>query len=203
MAKNKTSLIDEYKKLARKADDRLRALEKLSQQPNFKNVKNFAYKNAMRDIQYWGGTNRYGKGKRSYADLSYRQLNAKIRDIKNFLYKSSTSTKTDIIKLYQKRADTLNDKLRLDGSERLTWDEWADFWRSDLYQEMMKFFKDSDTVVDVVSQFVRDKETILNAIRKRRYKDVQVEPDFLRDTTVNFLQKHKTQFSDLLSGIGG
>lgn len=202
MSKNRTSLIDEYKKLARKADDRLRALEKLSEQPNFKNVKNFAYNDAMRDIQYWGGKNRYGKGKRSYANLSNRQLNAKIRDIKKFL-RARTTTKKEIIKLYQKRSDKLNDKLGLEGSERLTWDEWADFWRSELYQEMIKYFKDSDTVVDIVAQFVRNKDVILDAIKKRRYKNVHVEPEFLENETVKFLHKHKTQFSDLLSGLGG
>ena len=45
------ALVKEYRKLAKRADQRLVRLERYAQQPKYSNVTQFAYKKAMRDIR--------------------------------------------------------------------------------------------------------------------------------------------------------
>ena len=51
------SLVQRYRELAKKADQRLLRLERLSKQKHFKHVKEWAYQNAMKSIHVWDGKN--------------------------------------------------------------------------------------------------------------------------------------------------
>ena len=48
----KAQLVKEYKALAKKADRRLRELEKLSEESEWKDATRFAYARAMKDIEH-------------------------------------------------------------------------------------------------------------------------------------------------------
>lgn len=93
----------EYKQKAKKADQRLVRLEALAHEEHFRGVLEFGYKRAIRDIASWGGNKRFNTA----PPTTLTQLEAKIADIENFIA-ASTSTKTTILEIYQKRADTFN-----------------------------------------------------------------------------------------------
>lgn len=116
------SLEKYYKRLAKVADQRLRRLEDLSKQENYKVVTDWAYKRAMGDIERWGGKERFDTA----PPQNTNQLKAKINDIRAFL-ESGTSTKKDIDMIYKKRADTINSKY----GTNLTWQDIADFYGRD------------------------------------------------------------------------
>ena len=116
------SLEQYYRRLAKVADQRLVRLERLSEQENYKVVKDWAYKRAQEDIERWGGSGRFNTA----PPQNTNQLKAKINDIRAFL-ESGTSTQRDINAIYKKRADTINTKY----GTKLTWQDIAEFYGRD------------------------------------------------------------------------
>lgn len=116
-----------YRELAKRADQRLVALEALSHEQHFKGVKTYAYASAMRDIESWGGTKRFN----IKPPTNLNQLEAKIADIKKFLRPDNTSTKRGILKVYQKRADTITERFGKEFDVEFTWQDIANYYERD------------------------------------------------------------------------
>lgn len=116
------SLEQYYRRLAKVADQRLVRLERLSEQENYKVVKEWAYKRAQEDIERWGGSGRFNTA----PPQNTNQLKAKINDIRAFL-ESGTSTQRDINAIYKKRAETINARYKTD----FTWHDIAEFYGRD------------------------------------------------------------------------
>ena len=116
-----------YRELAKRADQRLVALEKLSKEKHFKGIKEFAYASAKRDIQSWGGEKRYN----IKPPQKLQQLEAKIADLEKFLYHYKTTTKRDILKTYQQRADTFNTRYGEEFGVKFTWQDIANYYEKD------------------------------------------------------------------------
>ena len=131
-----------YKRLARTADDRLRALEAYQHDQYYKPAIQWAYSVAQHDIQKWSGqhANRFN----TKPPEDPEQLLAKISDIQKFLV-SPTSTKRGITESYQKRADTINSKY----GTKFTWRQMANLYESDLWTVMDKMFG-SKTAMKVI-----------------------------------------------------
>lgn len=134
------ALEKEYRKLAKRADQRLVRLKRLSKQPGFEAVTKYAYRVAMRDIRAWSGEN--AKRFNTKPPSNTNQLKAKIADIKKFLSSaSSTYGKTKetkgIKQVYQDRANTINEKLRKDGiNANFTWQDLARLFESGLWEKL-------------------------------------------------------------------
>ena len=114
--------LKEFKKLAKRADERLRNIrDNYSKREGFENMINWAYKRAMRDIRHWSGDDAttFNQGT---SKLSLTQLKAKKHDVEAFL-NMPTSTITGTIGVYQKRADSLNNNP--DIQSNFTWEELA------------------------------------------------------------------------------
>lgn len=130
----------EYRRLAKRADQRLLRLEELAKKPGFESVKQYAWKRAQRDIRSWSGekATRFNTAPPSNTN----QLKAKIADIKRFLSSASStfgSTKETkgIYKIYQERANTINEKLEKEGiAGRFTWQDLAKLFESGLWEKM-------------------------------------------------------------------
>lgn len=155
-------LLKEYKKLAKRADQRLVRIEKAtSSKKGMENLKKFAYQNAMEDIQRFGGKNRYN----SNTPTTTQELKAKIRVIEKFLdYKTSTVTGTK--QTYVKRVKTINEKY----GTNFTWEEFHDFILSEEWRKLSKYG----------SKF------ILKAIGKLDKKGIDLVKDLKE-----FTEKHK------------
>lgn len=115
-------LLKEYRKLAKRADQRLVRLEGYRHDKGFQNITQYAYKKAMSDIRSWSG-----KGSKRFNTAPPKtaaELKAKISDIKSFL-QSPTSSKKQVMKVTK----SLNQRFfGKDKKQYLTWEEWANFW---------------------------------------------------------------------------
>lgn len=134
-----------YRRLARTADDRLRALEAYQHDQYFKPAIQWAYSVAQHDIEKWSGqhANRFN----TKPPENPERLLAKISDIQKFL-QSPTSTKAGIRASYQKRADTINANY---PGVHFTWRDMAQFYESDTWEVLDKEFG-SKTAMKVVAQ---------------------------------------------------
>lgn len=158
MPKDVKELEKVYRTLAKSADQRLVRLEKYAQEENYQNVTKWAYARAMTDIERWSGAeaNRFNTAPPKHK----LQLIAKINDIITFL-ESPTSTKAGISRMFQKRADTINDKY----GTNFTWTDMGEFFESEFYQIMSEKY-DSDTIMKVLGKMYRNKDKVLKSIKK-------------------------------------
>ena len=201
MAKKQTynDLVKEYRKLAKRADQRLVRLEKLSTQKNFKQVKQWAYKNAVTDALQWGAS--VDKPRFNIAPPeSTISLKAKIQDIKNFLEKP-TSSKSGIIDVYQRKADTLNEKYKEYGLN-LNWSDVGDFFESALYKKLQKSYG-SGTVIKAIATIKQNEAQVLNDFNKHKASHIKTEDNdmIIDDAIKRMTSYYKSDVRKLLKTI--
>lgn len=159
-----------YRRLARTADDRLRALEAYQHDQYYKPAIQWAYSVAQHDIQKWSGQHANRFNRKPPADPE--RLLAKISDIQKFLV-SPTSTKRGITESYQKRADTINKKY----GTNFSWKQMANLYESDLWKVLDKLFG-SKTAMKVIgmiqSMGKRQVAKIRNSIAEAEYQNEKI-----------------------------
>lgn len=127
--------VEYYKKLAKKADDRLEALEQhaMKDDAGFKDILHYAYANAMYEIRHIRGEewSRFGQAipKTQSGEVNKMELHRRIQAVRKFL-ESPSSTKRGIQAIYRQRAESLNESLGLKGKEKLTWKDIANYYES-------------------------------------------------------------------------
>ncbi len=161
------ALVKEYKSLAKKADQRLVRLERLSTQKGFENVTKFAYNRAMKDIQYWSGSG----ASRFNRDIprNINSLKARINDVKHFLEDTKTSTKRDIIKTFKQRANTINSKY----GTKMNWDDLASFYESKQWNDSDRGFG-SQTAMQAYGVIQENEKKIKQAFKKGQTPNIRV-----------------------------
>lgn len=171
-----------YRTLAKTADQRLVRLEGYRHEQNFKVADKWAYARAMRDIQAWSGEEATRFNTKPPASVA--QLQAKIQDIKTFLL-SPSSTKQGIIKMYQKRANTINAKY----GTNFKWDEIGTFFESEAWQQADEKFA-SESAMTVLATIYKNKEKIVEGIKKANAVNIKA-PDKMEEALVNrFLKEN-------------
>ena len=175
------ALEKEYRRLAKRADQRLVRLEKLAENTEYAGIKEYSYKRAMRDIRSWSGEN--AKRFNTKAPSNTNQLKAKIADIKRFLESASstigaTAETKGILKIYQERANTINEKYGTD----FNWKDLAKLFESGLYKKI-KNDKDYDSNADF--QTIANIKSNFKEVRKAIKEDREVNIDTL-DEVENF-----------------
>lgn len=171
-----------YRTLAKTADQRLVRLEGYRHEKNFKIADKWAYARAMRDIQAWSGEDATRFNTKPPASVA--QLQAKIQDIKTFLTLPS-STKQGIIKMYQKRADTINAKY----GTNFKWDEIGTFFESEAWKQADEKFA-SESAITVLATIYKNKDKIIKDIEKANSTNIKV-PDKMVESLVNrFLKEN-------------
>ena len=177
-----SALTKVYRTLAKTADQRLVRLEGYRHEQNFKVADKWAYARAMRDIQAWSGEEATRFNTKPPASVA--QLQAKIQDIKTFLL-SPSSTKQGIIKMYQKRADTLNAK----WGTNFRWDEIGTFFESEAWKQADDKFA-SESAMSVLATIYRNKDEIVKKIKDSNAVNIKV-PDKMEEALVNrFLKEN-------------
>lgn len=188
-----------YYRIAKAADERLKALEKLSGQTGFHEVKNWSYKKAQMNIKRWSGES--GKPRfNKKAPESDAELRAKIKDIKEFLEAPSSSKQT-IVKSYKHRVNKIN---KTQGTN-LTWQDLANFFESDQNQKVFNKYGSGDTFrvlsaikngdVDItvsdqkLAQMIKEGKDISEVI--------QVEDELVGDKIIEMLQANDLKPGDL------
>lgn len=173
-----------YHRLAKVADQRLIRLEKLSQEKGFEGVTEYAYRNAQKALDVWGG-NRFNAKMPESVNLR----NEKIADMIHFI-ESKTSTKGGIVNTYKKRAKTLSDKYGLDV-------KWQDLGK------IMEAFQDesshgSPTKIKALGVINDIKKEGLEAAMK---KNRNMNDDIVMTVAKRYLENRDGKYSDLLKSV--
>ena len=187
MARDKLyeSYLKEYNKLAKKADRRMRELERFSRDPKFESILNYAYRTAVKDIASWTPPDKrnalyqYDKDTlinvlakprwQRNAPADTNSLKAKIKDIEKFL-KKPTSTMTGTVKIYKKRTETINKKY----GTSFTWEQLADYFETGLADKASDKFG-SKTVLQAIGVIQKNKKQVLDNIKEKTEVHIQVK----------------------------
>ncbi|MBO5833976.1 MAG: hypothetical protein J6R22_03415 [Alphaproteobacteria bacterium] len=170
MAKNKIDpeLMAEYRRYAKRADQRLVRLEKLAESgdTNYQGVLSYSYKKAAQDAKKWGST-----GERPRFNVkppeTAGEIKAKIKDIEAFL-ESPTSTKKGITDVYKKRAETFNKRFGKKGDRPVTWQELANYYKSDQAKALDKRYGSK-----TIARAVRIASNAKSKLNKAQIQDLQ------------------------------
>lgn len=188
-----------YRRVAKVADQRLVRLEKLSQQKNFKQVKQWAYKNATIDALEWGANP--NKPRFNIKPPEHKNsLKAKINDMLNFIEKP-TSTRAGIIEVYQKKADTLNEKYKEYGLN-LNWSDVGDLFESTLYKKLSKKYS-SGTVLKAIATMKNNEGQILKDFKDQKASHIKTEDNdmIINDAIKRMTSYYKSDVKKLLGTI--
>lgn len=156
-----SSLLDEFKTLAARADKRLLRLEKYSKRPGLEGIlQASAYQNAMKDIKILGGGKRFTfkPPMLPSGELDIDVLRARINSVKSFLRADTSTLKPGIdtagysIERFQQVADTFNSRYSSGGDE-LTAAEIANYYSSKKAQRVAEAYGDSKTVAKALGRF--------------------------------------------------
>lgn len=131
LTEKQVALREEYVKEMRKANQRLRELEKLAQNPDYKNVLNYAYRVAERDVKTLNMMGESGKV-RYKIPTNTNRLESALRRVKQFNYGMVTTTKRSIDKYYVKNTENFNKNF----GTNFTWQELRHFTKASNWDKL-------------------------------------------------------------------
>ncbi len=181
--------LQEFRKLAKRADQRLRELERLANDEGYSNVKSWAYKKAMRDIKHWSGEGRATFNRDAPRNLN--SLRAKRRDVEDFL-NAVSSTKRGIDKMYRSRAETINKKYGTD----FTWEQLGNVFdakeRSELYEKI-----GGKTYLKAVSYLNQNEKSIMKQLMSGDKVTIRTGNRKTNKAVRELLDNYGIQFNEL------
>ena len=200
----------EYNKLAKKADRRMRELERFSRYDEYADIKKFAYKKAAEMIKTWTPPDKMyeDRAPRWQRNIPFdtRSLKAKIKDIESFLEMKSSKI-TGIKEIYKNRTAALNEKYQTN----FTWQQLAHFFEDggladkafDKYGSATvllaygKIQKNKDKALEIIQKFNEDHKQISEK-DKEKYKIK--DDDKATEKAINgMLQDYGYSLNDLLT----
>lgn len=182
---SREALLKEYRQKAKLADARLRNIEAKSRRPEYKGIKEYAYKTALKDIKSFGGQKRFN----TKPPESNRKLQAKISAIDKFLESpSSLIDKTvtlpsgetqhiGIKSMYKARADRINKN----WGTNFTWRTLAKYFERGYDKTLSNILGTSGRALKAVAVIQKNKRKIKQAIKKGEDVDIEIEDEFLED----------------------
>lgn len=192
-------LVKKYRKLAKRADQRLVRLETLSYEKGYEYVRDWAYSTAMRDIKIWAGPD--ARRFNTKPPETTAKLERKIADIENFLA-SKTSTKKGITQVYEQRAKSINERFGTD----FNWRDFANAIESGVYDKLKQDYG-YNTALTVVAKMQRDKKQLETAIKEANIKNIKISQTdamsqldydmIIKQTISNELEKQGVSILDL------
>ena len=188
--------LKEYNRLAKKADRRMRELERFSRYKEFEGILNYAYRGAKKAIAKYtppGYEDKQPRWQRN-APLDTRTLKAKINDIENFLNKP-TSTVTGTIKIYKKRTATINKKY----GTKFTWQQLANYFETGGLSEKGTDKYGSKTLLKSVGIIQANKKKALDIIAQKSEDHIQVDDIKVENTVNNLLLEYGKDLKAILN----
>ena len=186
-----------YKKIAKAADNRLRRLEELSRDPKYKEVTEWSYKVAQKDIRDMFGSDarRFNKKLPDNLNTVYKDINR----VLNFL-NAPTSTKKQIDEIFVKRANTIREKYDVD----MSWSKTATVFDTVLWKKTGAR-KASATALKAIGVIQKNKAQIKRALKENKPISIILPSDKdgkkdinLEDTINHFLRYYKKDVKSLL-----
>lgn len=195
----------EYRKLAKRADQRLVRIEKQAAKGGkYAEMKKYAYKRAMVDIRSWSGE---GAARfNTKAPEKTVSLKAKIADIKRFLEAPSSTIKPaaenyvrdsegnihagGLENIYERRAATLNEKYGQYLDNPFTVGNIGDYFESALWKKLDKKFNDSGTTIKAIATIQKNKERIAQEINEHKPSHITIEGDAIIQARVDRILRY-------------
>ena len=198
MARDKLyeSYLKEYNKLAKKADRRMRELERFSRDPKLESILNYAYRQAAKDIASWTPPGRKKEKAPRWqrdAPADTNSLKAKIKDIEKFL-KKPTSTMTGTVNIYKKRTETINRKY----GTSFTWEQLADYFETGLADKASDQYG-SKTVLKAIGVIQKNKKEVLDTLADKAANHIQVKNVAVNNAVNGMLSKYGMELQDILN----
>lgn len=143
-------MITEYKKMVQAANKRLYRIESdYSKRPGYQAMKEYAYAKAQQNIRaIWGDQKRFSKA----VPTSYREYQKAYNALNEFM-ESKTGTLSDLKGVYERRANTLNDKYGWGFS----WQDLAKMFESGMYEKLKAKGYGSETTFKAIALMSKEK----------------------------------------------
>lgn len=167
----------EYTEYRNKANRRMRSLERLSEQPGYKPVLQYAYRRAVYDINALGTEGqRFPTFKQITAEkTNIWTITAYLNTARTFI-QSPSSTKTGIDRIYKKRAETTNRKYKTD----FTMDDVAAFYESALWKKLNSIHG-SKVAMKIVAKVQKNADDIIDEANEARRRHDKIEFESLKN----------------------
>lgn len=187
----------DYKKLAKVADERLRALERLSKQnnPMYSGIKQYAYKRAQSDLGRWANRRRVDATKPLRFDVkvsSQKELEIRLADVKRFLL-SETSTLRGVKALYKNQGKKFREEYGVNLSPSQIVNYFATS-RADKYDAMYG----SKTALKALGYIQKTKAKTVAQLKKSMDKDKTLDDDVVKRVAEDMLKHHKQMTETIL-----
>ena len=180
--------LKKYNALAKKADRRMRELERFSRYEEFKNIKKYAYKKAEDMIKKWTPPGKEDKAPRWQRNVPFdtRSLKAKIRDIEDFLEMKSSKI-SGIKEIYKNRATAINNKY----GTNFTWQQLAHFFEDGGLADKTFEHYGSATILLAFGKIQKNKKLALKQIEDFNQKHKITDDDIATQAAIDALLKDK------------
>ena len=140
----------EYRRAVERVNKQLYRLEKASAKEGYRGILDYAYRNAMRDIQAMGGGKRFSKS----MPQTMREYRKRMNAIRRFEEKP-TSKLTGVKNIYEKRAETFSKKAGTD----IGWEGMAKIFESGLWESLVNRFE-SKTAQKMIGRIQKDADKL-------------------------------------------
>ena len=188
--RSKARLTEEFYQLSGTAYSRMKELEKwVKKEPEYKDVLQWGYRLGKKAIQRMYGEN--AKSFRRKAPADKETLIKNISEMEKFL-SLKTTTKTGVINVFKKRADTLNKNWGTDFS----WQDLATFFESSNYEKNERAYG-SDVYLLAIGQIQQNEPEIINAIKQKRDINLNIEDGAVSDAIEELINKYGIKVVDL------
>lgn len=182
--------LEYYHRIAKAADQRMRELEKLSNEEGYKSILDYSYRLAQRDAVIFGGNP--NKPRFDIKPPENRNLfNEKINDMIRFL-QSPTSSKKGIEEVYEKRVSTINKDYGTD----FTWQDLKSFMDSGAFD---KFTGDAYFSSKTVFKAVGLIQSTLNKLKEGIELDKSKKSDVTREVALTLLDSRRSRFAKAMA----
>lgn len=200
----KASYLQFYKKIAKAADQRMVNIEALAKKDGYKEITEWAYAKAQRDIRGMFGQDATRFNRKISPDENLNTIYKDINRVLDFL-NSPTSSKQQIDEIFEKRANTIKEKYDVD----MNWSKTATVFDTVLWKKTGAR-KASATALKAIGIIQKNKKQIKRALKENEpisiiipeqkdpktgklTKDINVE-----ETVNHFLRYYKKDVNSLL-----
>lgn len=196
----------DFRQQSKIADQKMRRLEKLSTEENYKGVLQYAYARAQRDIKEQTGKDTKKMRFSANIPTTIKGLVSYMKDVERF-NQAESSTKRGITNIYQRRANTVNQKYGRDsngkkvkGWQDLKWQDLANYYEKEKNTKLDSKMG-SSTQMKVLGRYKRlenkDKEQQAKDIQSVINGSLKLSDDEVENTKLQMLAKSGLKPDDL------